>query len=294
MPVAMFWLLGIIWGSSFIYMKLAAELISPQQIVLTRILFGFIPVAIFAALSGALKWSHLRHIGHLVLLSVIGTLAYYYGFARGASLLHSGVVGALSGLTPIFSYLLALLLIPDERATAGKLLGITTGFAGVLLIANPFGADVSETSLAGVLYTLLGSFSIGASFVYVKKYVLPLKIPPSALITYQLGIGIVILLLTVDLQGIGSLGGDLWVAAALVIGLGVLGTGIAYILYYTIIDRLGAVTASSVAYVPPIVALIIGAVIVGESILLPEYAGAALILSGVVLVNRAQNTPGRA
>ena len=284
----MFWLLGLIWGSSFIYMKLGAELITPLQIVMVRLIFGLIPVAIYAAIKNTLRLSHLQHFGHLFILSLIGTVAYYYGFIKGASLLYSGVVGALSGLTPIFSYLLALLLLSDERPVANKILGIVVGFIGVLLIARPFAEGVPSSNIEGVLYTLLGSFSVGASFVYVKKFILPLKIPPSALITYQLGIGIIILAFVTDLSGIGNLWTNFYVAMALVVGLGILGTGIAYILYYYIIDKLGAVTASSVAYVPPVVALIIGVLIVGEQIQFLDYVGAALILGGVILVNKVK------
>ncbi len=269
-------------------MKLAADLVSPLQIVLIRVVFGFIPIAIYALIKGALKYSHLQHLGHLFVLSLIGTLAYYYGFVKGASLLFSGVVGALSGLTPIFSYFLALLLISDEKPSVQKLLGVAIGLIGVVLIARPFGTDISSANIEGVFYTLVGSFSIGASFVYVKKYVLPLNIPTSAVITYQLGIGILILLLVTDLKGIGDIIDDMYVAAGLVIGLGVLGTGVAYIIYYYIIEKLGAVTASSVAYIPPVVALIIGVVIVGEQIVIWEYLGAALILGGVVLINKTR------
>ena len=269
-------------------MKLASDLVTPLQIVLIRVIFGFIPIAIFAFVKGALQLSHLRYIGHLFILSLIGTVAYYYGFVKGTSLLYSGVVGALSGLTPIFSYILALMLITDEKASAGKILGVAMGFFGVVLIARPFGADISATNITGVFYTLVGSFSVGTSFVYVKKYVLPLNIPASALITYQLGISILILLLITDLNNISSIWSDGYVAMGLIVGLGVLGTGVAYILYYFIIEKLGAVAASSVAYIPPVVALAIGVIFVGEKIVFWEYLGTALILGGVILINKTK------
>ena len=286
MPLAMFWLLGIIWGSSFIYMKLAAGFISPLQIVLLRVLFGLLPVALYAHHKGALKWAHLRHIGHFLVMAAIGTIAYYYGFAKGSSLLLSGVAGALSGLTPILSFLLALMFLQEEKASLYKALGIAIGFLGVLAIARPFGGDIAATNIEGVLYNLVGSLSVGASFVYAKKYVIPLNLPVSAVITYQLGASLVVLLLIVDLQGIGDIWRDPYVAAGLVLGLGILGTGLAFILYYYIIDKLGAVAAASVAYIPPVVALVIGVGLVGEKIDPAEYLGAALILAGVVLVNR--------
>ena len=284
----MFWLLGIVWGSSFIYMKMASQFISPLQIVLLRVLFGLAPVVLYALYKDALKWSHIKYIFHFLVMAVVGTIAYYYGFAKGSSLLLSGVAGALSGLTPIMSFLLALMLLDEEKASIYKTFGIAIGFFGVLLIARPFSGDIATTNIEGVLYNVAGSLSVGGCFVYAKKYVIPLNIPVSALLTYQLGLSLMVLFLIVDLEGIGDLWSDPYVAAGLVLGLGVLGTGLAYILYYYIIDKLGAVSASSVAYIPPVVAIVIGVVLVGEKIELLDYLGAASILAGVVLINRKQ------
>ncbi len=286
LPLAMFWLLGIIWGSSFIYMKTSSELISPLQIVLLRVLFGLVPVALYACYKSAFSRAHIKHVGHFAVMAAVGTIAYYYGFAKGSSLLLSGVAGALSGLTPILSFLLALMLLDDEKATAYRALGIAVGFLGVLLIARPLSGDIAATNIEGVLYNVMGSLGVGASFVYAKKYVIPLNIPFSALITYQLGLSLLVLFLITDLQGISEIWSDAYIAAGLVVGLGILGTGLAFIIYYYIIEKLGAVSASSVAYIPPVVALIIGVLLVGEEIDPWEYLGAALILAGVALVSR--------
>ncbi len=286
LALAMFWLLGIVWGSNFIYMKMASDLISPFQIVWLRVLFGLIPVALYAAAKNLLKWADLKHIGHFLFMAVVGTIGYYYGFVKGSALLLSGVTGALSGLTPIFSFLLAVLFISEEKATGLKFTGIAIGFLGVLLIARPFSTEIAATNIEGVLYAAIGSLSVGASFVYVKKYLMPLDIPAPALITYQLGLSLVILSFVTDLGGIGNVWQDVHVAAGVVVGLGLLGTGLAYIMYYYIIDKLGAVSASSVAYIPPVVAILIGVIIVGEEIGPWDYLGTILIFIGVALVNR--------
>ena len=286
LPIVLFWLLGIIWGSNFIYMKMSSELISPFQIVFLRVLFGFVPVMIYALYKKEFRLEHVRHTGHFLVMAVIATIAYYYGFVKGSSLLLSGVAGALSGLTPILSFILAVIFLKEETVSRLKLLGILTGFLGVLLIANPFSSDIAATNLEGVLYNILGSFSVGASFVYAKKYVLPLKVPVTALITYQLGLSLVILFVFTDMQGIGHIFSNPFVAAGLVIGLGLLGTGLAYIIYYYIIDKLGAVSASSVSYIPPVVAIAIGVIIVGEQINLWEYLGIICIFLGLVLINK--------
>ena len=130
LPLILFWVLGIIWGSNFIYMKLAADLISASQIVFLRVAFGFIPVAIFVLIKGGIRLSHFRHIGHFLVMSLMATIAYYYGFAKGTSLLFSGVAGALSATTPIFSFVLAVIFLTEEKASINRILGIAFGFAG--------------------------------------------------------------------------------------------------------------------------------------------------------------------
>ena len=286
LTITAFWALGIIWGSNFIYMKMASELITTSQIVLLRVAFGFIPIAIYAYLKGALKLAHLKHARHFFVMSLLATTIYYYGFAKGASLLLSGVAGALSGTIPIFALLLALIFLAEEPVTKNRIFGLLAGFSGVILIAQPFSADMASTNLEGVMYMVLGSLSIGASFIYAKKYIIPLQISSSALTTYQLGFSLLILCIITDFNGIEKIGDDLHAAIGMVLGLGLLGTGLAYLIYYFIIDKLGAVTASSVTYIPPVVALIIGSAIVGEDIGLIEYFATGLIFVAIMLVNK--------
>ncbi len=286
LPIVAFCALGIIWGSNFIYMKLAADLITPLQIVFFRVLFGFVPVVIYAQLRGALRWQHLQHVGHFFVMGMLATAVYYYGFAKGTSLLLSGVAGAVSGAIPLFSFLLAVIYIAEEKATRLKIAGVLIGFVGVVIIGRPSGTDLAGTNLEGVLYMVAGSLSVGASFVYAKKFIIPMKIPAAALTTYQLGLGLLVLALFTDYRGIGNIFSSSHAAAGLIIGLGLLGTGLAYIIYYYIVEKLGAISASSVTYIPPVVALLIGALLVGEPIALADYGATFLIFIGVFLLKR--------
>lgn len=286
LATAAFGALGVIWGSNFIYMKLAAALITPGQIVFFRVLFGFVPVLAYAQARGVLSRHHARYAGHFLVMSVLATSFYYYCFAAGAARLLSGVAGALSGAIPLFSFVLAVVFVAEERATRRKVMGVLVGLAGVLLIGRPSGQDLAATNPEGVLYVVAGSLSLGASFVYARRYLVPLRIPAAALATYQLGLALVLLAVVTDLGQVGRLFDDLPAAVGLVVGLGLLGTGVAFLLYYYIVDRLGAVTASSVTYIPPAVALLIASVIVGEPIAAIDYGATAMILAGVFLLKR--------
>jgi len=286
LPLIAFCTLGLIWGSNFIYMKMAVNLITPLQIVFFRVLFGFVPVVIYAQYCKSLHWEHLKHVGHFFVMGMLATAVYYYCFVKGTSLLLSGIAGAVSGAIPLFSFLLAVLFIDEEKASNLKIIGILVGFTGVTIIARPSGTDLYGTSFEGVLYMILGSLSVGASFVYAKKFIIPLKISAVALTTYQLGIGLLVLAIFTDYHGADRLLTNIHATVGLIVGLGILGTGLAYIIYYYIVEKLGAVTASSVTYIPPVVALLVGTVLVGEPIALIDYAATVMIFLGVFLLKR--------
>lgn len=290
LSIVAFWFLGIIWGSNFIFMKWSSEWITPSQIVLLRVLFGFIPIAFYAGITGSLKLSHIRYSGHFLAMTMLATVIYYYCFAKGTSLLLSGVAGAVSGAIPLFAFISGVLMLSDEKITSFKIAGVVTGFLGVLIIANPFGSEVSSTNLEGVFYMAIGSLSLGFSFVYAKKYLTHLEIKPAALTTYQLGTGLLILLFITDFSGISNIHSDIHASIGMIVGLGLLGTGLAYIAYYHIVRTLGAIIASSVTYIPPIVALLIGAFLVDEDIEVSAYAATILIFVGVWLLTSKNDT----
>lgn len=285
LPYIAFVSLGLIWGSNFIYMKWATELITPLQIVFLRVLLGFIPVFVYAFYKKTLHLSHLKYSLHFFMMSLLGTSVYYYFFVKASSVLLSGVMGALSGSIPLFTFLLAVLFIKEERLDR-RLVGIFIGIIGVVLIAKPFDEDIIFSNLQGIYDVVFGSLILGSSFVYAKKFISPLKLHFSALTTYQLGFATITLLFITDLNQISNITNDLHTFWGMILGLGLLGTGLAYILYYFIIENLGAVTASSVTYIPPIVALFIGYFLVGEDIDFVDCLGTILIFAGVFIVNK--------
>ncbi|MEM7432949.1 MAG: DMT family transporter [Pseudomonadota bacterium] len=282
--------LGLLWGSNFIFMKWAVEYISATQIVFARLVLGFVPVFIYALSRRQLHWADLRHSGHFLVMACLAAAVYYYGFVRGTELLPSGIAGAVSGSIPLFSVLAAVLILPDEKFTRPRVLGILIGLIGVVTIARPFDADLSHASAEGVAFMVAGSISLGLSFVYARRFVTPLNLSAAALTTYQLGFAALLMAFITPMNGFDAIYEDAVATTALVVGMGLLGTGFAYILYYYIVSKLGAVGASSVTYLPPVVALFIGAILVKEPIEPIDYAASALILGGVFLLNRPAKT----
>ncbi|MFC6287195.1 DMT family transporter [Nocardioides sp. GCM10027113] len=282
-----FVVLGTVWGSNFLFMKWAAELISPGQITLLRVLFGLLPVTLYAVARGAFRRAHLRHVHHFVAMSLLATSVYYFAFAAGTDRLPSGIAGALSGAIPLFAFLGAAVFLRTEPITGLRVLGVALGFAGMLAIARPWESTGPQgVDPAGVGWMLVGSASVGLSFVYARKFVSDLRIAPAALTTYQMALALLGLLLVTDLDGITAITDEPRALWGMVLGLGLMGTGVAFILYYFVVDRLGAVTAAGSTYIPPVIALLLGWLVADEALAWLDAAAVALVLTGVLLLRR--------
>ena len=280
--IAVFAFLGVIWGSNFVFVKTAAAFISPLQITLLRVLFGFLPVLLYALATGALRREHWKHAHHFLVMSLLATALYYFAFAKGTALLDTSIAGMLGGAIPLFTFLCAWLFLRSEQLTRLKTLGIGLGFLGIIVVAKPWSAQ-GGIDLKGVIYMILGSLSVGCSFVYAKRFIIPLGLPAVALTTYQIGLALALLAIVTPFHGIGAVFDETHAWLGLVFGLGLLGTGAAYLAYYFIVDALGALAASAVTYIPPVVALLIGWWL-GEPVTASAWVAIALILVGVALV----------
>jgi drug/metabolite transporter (DMT)-like permease len=288
-PQLAFVLLGFIWGSNFLFMKWAVAVITPVQVVFLRVLFGFVPILLLALFRRALRKSDFRHWPHFLAMSALATSFYYYAFVKGTSLLPSGVAGMLSGATPLFTFLAAAMFLRSESLSARKFAGVVLGFGGVALIARPWAVGRAALDLHGVAYMLAGSLGLGLSFVYARRFMAKLAIQPLALSTYQIGCSLVTLALFTPFAGMEQLTSHTKAAAGLVVGLGLTGTGLAYVLYYYLVSSMGAVRASAVTYLPPIVALVIGHTLAREPVAATDVLAVAAILCGVYLIQ----FPGR-
>jgi drug/metabolite transporter (DMT)-like permease len=285
--------LGLVWGVNFIFVKWALPYIDPAQIVLLRVLFGFLPLLVVALATRSLRWQHWRHVHHFAVMAVLATVFYYLAFAKGTALLLSSVAGMLSGAIPLFTFVTALVFLRQEPINVRSIGGTVLGFLGVLLIARPWNQSLGAVNVAGVLWMIAGSFSVGCSFVYAKRFITPLGLSPLALTTYQIALALLILLAVTDLHGINAVFGNTRAWLGLVLGLGLCGTGLAYIAYYLMVDRLGAVMASGVTYIPPVVALVVGALLASEPVKMTDIVAMAAILTGVAVLQSGRKRSGQ-
>lgn len=278
-----FALLGLFWGSNFIYMKWAAEFITPAQITLLRVFFGFVPLALVAWRKGVIHRNQLRHVPHFFVMAVLATAFYYFAIAEGTALLPSGIAGVLGGSISLFTTIATLLFLRSEKPNALMLVGVVVGFVGIVLIARPWEGSDRTIDITGVFWMLAATTILGVSYVYVRRFLSPHNLPPLALATWQTGLALLVLLLVVDRTGTGDILRNWHAAASVAIGLGVLGTGMAFLIYYYLLQELGAVAASGATYITPNVALLIGWA-AGEHVGILEIAAIILVLTSIAML----------
>ena len=303
---AAFLSLAAIWGSSFLFIRIGLDegvplytLVSMRT--LTGALFlGVVLVLVRGGLPATLKaW---RPIAVLALLQIAFPFTL---ITWGQQHIPTGMAGVLNALVPLYTVILASVVLHDEPITANRLVGVLVGFGGVVLMGIP--SATSPAAGAGGLMAILGMAAIALASlwyalaaVYARHRVSgrPLvrgrdghlrPITSLEIAFAQILIGAV-LMTTMAVVLERPSGGvyaappslEAWFA---LLWLGILGTGVGYVLFYRIIGAWGATRATLVTYVLPIVAIGLGFVFLGERLVPLELAGAALVLIGVVLAN---------
>jgi drug/metabolite transporter (DMT)-like permease len=274
--------LAVIWGASFLFIKLALAGLGPVQIVLARLVAGAAVLLAFVALRRQTLPRDARLLGHLALMAVVGSIIPFFLFAWGEQRVTSGLAGVLNGTTPLFTLGVAVAALPEERLTAARALGLVLGFAGVVLVVGPWDANPLTSSVPGQLACLGAAACYGVGFVYTRRFIAQRGQSPLALAATQITLAALLLGAASPVVARGDVALTPVVLAS-VATLGALGTGIAFVLYYRLIAEAGATSASVVTYLVPVVAVALGAVLLGEPVTWNVFAGAAVVILGIAI-----------
>jgi drug/metabolite transporter (DMT)-like permease len=270
--------LAAIWGSSFMFIKVAVREVTPGEVVFGRVLtgtLGLLPAVSFLG-GWARTWAGLRRWWlPLLLLGVFNAALPFWLLAWSEKRLDSGLAAVLQASMPLFVALFAYWFTHSQRVTGMKLAGVVLGFVGVLLLV---GAQPSGDVLSA-LAVLLTALLYAASTVYAG---VRLRETP-ALVTSLGALGFATLAtLPLGLSELPSQAPS-WKAIGSILALGAVGLSIAYLLYFTLIAGAGAPYAALVTYLVPALALLYGAFFLGESVTASAVGGLLLILAGVAL-----------
>ena len=282
---AIFWLLGVVWGSSFLLIKVAVEDLGPLPLVSIRIGLAALFMAAFLVLTGRRLPSGRQERLALLFVGVMNTAVPFTLITWGEQNIDSGLATVLNATVPLWTLIFAHVALTDERFSPQKLLGLLIGFAGVALLASRNGSAGSENSLAGQAAVLIASAFYAMSAVVIRRYlrkVEPLTIAGTSLIVGGIAIVPVTLATVRPLPALDALS-TTTVLATLTLAL--LNTVFAYFLFYHLIDTWGATRTTLVTYVMPPVGVTLGWLLLDEPVDWKIVVGAALILGGLVAVN---------
>lgn len=275
-----FALLSVIWGLSFLFIKVGDEALAPIQVAFGRMVCGTgVLVVVLTACRQRLPagW---RTWGHLAVAALLLNAAPFSLFAYGETDTSSVMAGILNATTPLFVLPVAAVIVPAERLTRSRLVGLVIGFIGVITVLGAW-HGLGGGHLGGDLRCLGGAGCYGLGFPYARRY-LSGRADPLSLATGQLLCG------TIELAAVTPLLSGLPAALPVrvvlsVVALGAAGTGLAYVLSFTVIRDAGATTSSTVTYVIPIFSTLAGVVILKEPLSWTEPLGAAVIVVGALM-----------
>jgi len=281
-----FVLLAVAWGSTFLFIKVGDEAFAPLQVSFGRLLVGTAMLLSIVAARGDRLPSDRRTWAHLAVAGVLLNVAPFSLFAYGERHVSSVLAGIWNATVPLFTLPIAILWLADEHATARRLTGLAVGFLGVLVVLGVW-RGVGSTSLAGNLLCLGAAASYGLGFPYTRRYLArrpegPVSLATAQLVCATVEIAILTLLFTGAPHGVA-------VKHALsILALGAIGTGLTFLLNYSLIRDVGATVTSTVAYVIPIVSTVLGIVALGEPLTWYEPVGAVVIVLGAIMAQSRQ------
>ncbi len=274
--------LAAIWGSSFLFIKVALDDLAPLDVAFARIAVGALTLVVVAAFTRQRFPRDRRLWSHLAVIAVLMNVAPFTLFAYGEQHVSSIVAGIWNGTTPLFVLLFSISMLPGEQPTRERVVGLLAGFAGVLLVLGPWRTQESG-ELIGHLACMAAAVCYGLGFPYVRRFLSDRPESVVVLSAGQLACATVETAVLIVVLGQGGPGGVSLQTVGAILALGVLGTGIAYPLNYAIVRAAGAGTASTVTYVIPLFSTVLGIVVLGEALSWNQPVGAVVVLVGVAI-----------
>jgi drug/metabolite transporter (DMT)-like permease len=273
---------SIIWGSSFLFIRVAVEHMTPSMVVFGRSLLGTAFLGPLAMMNRSFRGLR-RSVLPVVVVTLLDMALPNFLTAWGEEQVSSSVAGILTATDPLFTAVLALWLIRSEAVDRRRFTGLLIGFAGVVaLLGIDFHGHLEE--LLGALAVLLSALGYAGAALLYRRWLA--DIPALGVTALMTAISSAIFLApaALSLPNHAPPVSSILALAAL----GMVNTGLAYWLFYQLIDEAGAATASVITYVMPVVALLLGVGLLGETLTIAAVAGLILIAVGAWLATGPQ------
>jgi drug/metabolite transporter (DMT)-like permease len=274
--------LGFMWGSSYLFIKIGVETLTPLTLVSLRLAIGGAFLIGLTLLARESLPRELRVYRHVVVMAVFNIVLPFALITWAEQSVSSSLASILTATVPLFAIVIAAFALRDEPFTAARIGGLVVGFAGVVLLVGPAALGASADPLAQ-LALLAASLSYAIGAVYTRRFATGVR--PLVAAVLQVATAFVMsVTLAIAFERPLELAYPPSTLFA-VVWLGLIGSGVAYVAFFRLIGHWGATRTSTVAYVLPVVGIALGVLVAGETVDLLMLIGTTLIIGGVALVN---------
>jgi len=276
--------LALIWGVSFLFIKVAVHDMSPAALVLIRSATGVAALALIVRAMGRPLFGEgwRRRLIPFALLGITGGLLPWAAIAWGEERISSGLASILNSTTPLWTAVLVYWVIPSDRPSPLNYVGVLIGLAGVVILVVPdLAAKGVGGNVVGAVAVVLASLSYAVNALYQRRKMRGFSV-------YEVALGQLAATAVLAIPFAAPVLPSVHVALAslaAVIALGVGGSGIGLLLYFYIMNTLGPVRATGVTLLVPVTAVIWGVILLHEVVTPPIIIGMVVILTGIVLTN---------
>lgn len=278
---AQFVLLSVIWGSSFLFIKVLDRHWPPLWVAFGRVAIGAITLLVLVGLRRERMVRDPRLWGHCAIAALMFNAVPFTLFAFGERHTSSILAGMFNATTPLWTLIVALIAFPEQRPTAGAVLGLLLGFLGVLILLG-FWRGLGSGALVGDLACAGAAACYGLGFPYTRRHLAGSHYGGAALSACQLTCAALMMALALPFSAGASV--DLgWQGAGSLLALGCLGSGVAYAINYAIVRARGSSAASTVTYLIPVFSTLLGVSVLSERLYWNEPLGGVVLLIGVAL-----------
>jgi drug/metabolite transporter (DMT)-like permease len=278
----MYTVAGLIWGGSFLFVEYALTFLTPVGVAFWRTTFGAIAMLIAILIyrsklpTSIAAWRKMAVAG-MFMSSVPFTL-----FAFAQTYVTSALASIINAVTPMATVVVMLIAFRSEKLLPHVVVGLVVGLVGVLIVLGVWQGFGDNEPLA-IVALLVAVTCYGVGTPYIRKYVAPLKLSTEVSVFGQIGTAAVTLLPVYLLSGQYFTATPTFPAIASVIAIGALGSGVAYLLYYKVLDVVGSAIASSVTYITPMIAVVLGVLLLNEELHWYEPVGGLIIILGAAI-----------
>jgi drug/metabolite transporter (DMT)-like permease len=274
--------LVLIWGLSFLFNSLALRAFTPVQLTWGRVLLGGATLGLVLLASRSRPAVARRDLGDLVVLAVTLSAAPFLLIALAQERITTILAGMLNATTPLWAMLFVALLLPQERPGPRQVAGVLVGLVGIAVLLGAWRIDAVDWVGTAAMLGATACYGFGSAWSRVRLTSTGLS--GTALSAVQLSLAALLLtpLMLAGAPWPAPSAALPWPAVA-VLMLGVFGAGLAYVLFWRVIRSAGAVVATTVTYVIPLVATAAGVLVLGEPLVWHEPVGAFVVLAGVAL-----------